>query len=297
MLRVIDTPFQYGGQAVIEGVMMRGPQAVAIAVRVEGKIVVNQENYTSWAGFFSFLKWPLIRGTVVLLESLILGVRALGLSASLVAGEEDGKTLGSFEIGLTVALALLLATVLFIFFPTWIGHLARTWMGVWGQNVVEGIVRLEIFLLYLFAISRFRDIQRIFQYHGAEHKVINAFEDGADLTVSEVAKCSPLHPSCGTSFLLVVLVVSILVFAFFGNGPWWWKFSSRLVLFPLVAGLGYELVRYARCYRQRLGLLITPGLWLQKMTTREPDFAQLEVAISALQAVLPPLRKATVSES
>lgn len=281
------TPFQYGGQAVIEGVMMRGPRAVAVAVRVGDKIVVNEEEYLPWGENYPFLKWPLVRGTVVLIESLILGVRALSLSASLVAGEEEGEGLSSLEIGLTVALALGLATFLFIFLPTWAGHLTRAWLGTWGQNTVEGASRLGIFLLYLVAVGRLRDIRRVFQYHGAEHMVINTFEEGASLTVAEAAKRSPLHPGCGTSFLLVVLVISIFVFALLGNGPWWWKFGARLLLLPLVAGLGYEFIRYARRRRRGLGLLILPGLWLQKLTTGKPDPDQLEVAISALRSVLP----------
>ncbi len=282
-----DASFQYGGQAVIEGVMMRGPRRVAVAVRVGDEIVVKQEDYHPWAKSFPFLGWPLLRGTVVLMESLILGIRALNLSASLVAREEEGESLSSFEIGLTVVGAFMLTIALFILLPTLAGHLTRAWVGTWGQNTVEGITRLGIFLAYLITISRFPDIRRVFQYHGAEHMVINVFEEGASLTVSEAAKRSPLHPGCGTSFLLFVLVISIFIFALLGNGPWWWKFGARLLLLPLVAGLGYEFVRYARRYRQGLGWLVMPGLWLQRLTTGKPDAGQLEVAISAFQSVLP----------
>ncbi len=280
------TPFQYGGQAVIEGVMMRGPQGIATAVRVGEEIVVRKEDVAPWTEAFSFFKWPLIRGTVVLLESLVLGIKSLSLSASLVSGEDGEESLGALEIGLTVAFAVLFAIGLFILLPTWLGHIARFQVGIFGQNVIEGVSRLGIFLLYLLVIRRFEDIRRVFQYHGAEHKVINTYEEGADLTVEEVARRSCLHPSCGTSFLLIVLVISILVFALVGNGPWWWKFGARVLLLPLIAGLGYEFIRCSRRYRDRMGLLIAPGLWLQKLTTGEPDAGQIEVAISAFKSVL-----------
>ncbi len=280
------TPFQYGGQAVIEGVMMRGPQGIATAVRVGEEIVVRKEDVAPWTEAFSFFKWPLIRGTVVLLESLVLGIKSLSLSASLVSGEDGEESLGALEIGLTVAFAVLFAIGLFILLPTWLGHIACFQVGIFGQNVIEGVTRLGIFLLYLLVIRRFEDIRRVFQYHGAEHKVINTYEEGADLTVEEVARRSCLHPSCGTSFLLIVLVISILVFALVGNGPWWWKFGARVLLLPLIAGLGYEFIRCSRRYRDRMGLLIAPGLWLQKLTTGEPDAGQIEVAISAFKSVL-----------
>jgi uncharacterized protein YqhQ len=266
--------------------MMRGPQGIATAVRVGEEIVVRKEDVAPWTEAFSFFKWPLIRGTVVLLESLVLGIKSLSLSASLVSGEDGEESLGALEIGLTVAFAVLFAIGLFILLPTWLGHIARFQVGIFGQNVIEGVTRLGIFLLYLLVIRRFEDIRRVFQYHGAEHKVINTYEEGADLTVEEVARRSCLHPSCGTSFLLIVLVISILVFALVGNGPWWWKFGARVLLLPLIAGLGYEFIRCSRRYRDRMGLLIAPGLWLQKLTTGEPDAGQIEVAISAFKSVL-----------
>lgn len=282
--------FQYGGQAVIEGVMMRGPKAVAVAVRVRDQIVVNEEEYTSWAEsapWWRWLRWPLVRGTAVLIESLVMGVRALNLSASLAMGEDE-ESLSGFDVFLAVALALVAAIALFVLLPAWIGHLSRVWgVGVWGQNLIEGLTRLALFLGYLLAIGGIKDIRRVFQYHGAEHKVINTFEEGAELTVAETAKRSRMHPSCGTSFLLVVLVLSIVVFAVLGNGPWWYRFGSRLLLLPVIAGLGYEFIRYAR--RRRRGLcaaLIAPGLWLQHLTTGEPDAGMLEVAISAFRAVV-----------
>lgn len=283
------TPFQYGGQAVIEGVMMRGPEGIATAVRVGEEIVIHKENVTPWTEAFSFFKWPLVRGTIVLFESLVIGIQTLSLSASLVSGEdEEEESLGVWEIAFTVLFAMLFAIGLFILLPTWLGHITRFQVGIFGQNVIEGVTRLGIFLLYILAIRRFEDIRRVFQYHGAEHKAINTYEEGAELTVDEVAQRSRLHPSCGTSFLLIVLVISILVFACLGNGPWWWKFGTRIFLLPLIAGLGYEFVRYSRRHREQMGFLIAPGLWLQNLTTGEPDAAQIEVAIAALKSVLVP---------
>jgi uncharacterized protein YqhQ len=281
-----NTPFQYGGQAVIEGVMMRGPEKIATAVRVGEEIVIQKENVAPWTEAFSFFKWPLVRGVIVLIESMVIGIKTLSLSASLVSGEDEDESLGAGEIAVTLLLALLFAVGLFILLPTWLGHLARFQVGIFGQNLIEGVTRLGIFLLYILAIRRLEDIRRVFQYHGAEHKAINTYEEGAELTVDEVAQRSRLHPSCGTSFLLIILVISILVFACLGDGPWWWKFGTRIFLLPLIAGLGYEFVRFSRRHRERMGILIAPGLWLQNLTTGEPDDEQIEVAIAALKSVL-----------
>lgn len=290
------SPFQYGGQAVIEGVMMRGPTAVATAVRIGDEIVINRDDMAAWSEKWPILKWPLIRGTVVLIESMVIGIKALNLSAALASGEgEEEAGLSPLAIGLTVAFSLLFGIGLFVILPTLLGHLTQFWWGAWGQNLVEGVTRIGLFLLYLVGIRRFQDIRRVFQYHGAEHKVINTYEEGAELTVDEVRKRSPLHPSCGTSFLLVVLVISILVFSLLGNGTWWWKFLTRLLLLPLVAGLSYEFIRYSRRHRERLGWLIAPGLWLQRLTTGEPDDGMMEVAIAAFKSVLsPPGDRSTV---
>lgn len=294
--KTAQTSFQYGGQAVIEGVMMRGPHKIATAVRVGDEIVIHQEKLTPWSDSFSILKWPFIRGTVVLIESMVIGIRTLNLSASLVSGEEEEESLSSLEMGLTLIVALLLSIGLFIILPTWLGHMARGVANIWGQNLIEGVTRLGIFLAYLLGIRAFQDIRRVFQYHGAEHKAINTYEDGADLTVEEVSRRSRLHPSCGTSFLLVVIVVSIFVFAFLGNGPWWWKFGARILLLPLIAGLGYEFIRLSRRYRKQMSILIAPGLWVQNLTTGEPDSGQIEVAIAALKRVLnPPVSDAVAS--
>ncbi len=278
--------FQYGGQAVIEGVMMRGPQDIATAVRVGDEIVIHQEECKSWSDSFSMLKWPFVRGTFVLIESMVVGMKALNYSASLMADEEEGEALSAWEMGLTMVIALLISIVLFIIIPTWVGHMALGLESVWAQNTVEGVTRVVIFLGYVLGIRAMDDIKRVFQYHGAEHKVINTYEDGAELTVDEVKKRSRLHPSCGTSFLLIVVLLSILVFAFLGNGSWLWKFGSRILLLPVVAGLGYEFLRLSRKYTEQMRFLIAPGLWLQGLTTGEPDAEQIEVAIAAFEHVL-----------
>lgn len=283
-----QTLFQYGGQAVIEGVMMRGPHEIATAVRVGDEILIHQEKHTPWSDSFSLLKWPFIRGTVVLIESMVIGIRTLNLSASLVAGEEEGGRLSSWEMGLSMVAAFLLSIGLFIIIPTWLGHMTLWRENIWVQNLVEGFTRLGIFLGYVLGIRAFQDIRRVFQYHGAEHKAVNTYEDGADLTVEEVARRSRLHPSCGTSFLLVVILISILVFAFLGNGSWLWRFGSRILLLPVIAGLGYEFIRISRRYRKQMRILIAPGLWVQNLTTGEPDSGQMEVAIAALKRVLIP---------
>ena len=281
--------FNYGGQAVIEGVMMRGPATRAVAVRrPDETIIVDQKPVRNPAERFPFLKWPFLRGLVILVDSLVIGIDALTFSASQAVGEEEELT--AKEIFFTVATALLLGVLLFIVLPTAATHyFAAGVKGSIGQNLVEGVVRVAIFLIYVFGISLMKDIQRVFQYHGAEHKVINAFEAGEELTVENAQKYSTFHPRCGTSFLLIVMVVSILVFSLSGHDEiLWWRIMSRVILMPLVAGISYELLKLSGKYYQALWcrILIAPGKWLQKITTREPDDRQVEVAISALEAVL-----------
>lgn len=277
-----------GGQAVIEGVMMRGPETVATAVREpSGEISVKTEPVSSITKRYPILKKPMIRGVVALAESLILGLRSLSYSAQ-KAGEE-GEELSNREIMLTMAFSLVLAIVLFVIIPTAAAkyiHSAITdpmWL-----NLAEGGLRMAIFLLYVFGISRLKDIQRVFQYHGAEHKTIHAYESGVALTVENVQSYSTLHPRCGTAFLLIVMVVSIIMFAFLGWPDLWLRIVSRIILLPVVAGISYEIIRFAgRSQNQLVQIAILPGLWLQKITTRQPDDDQVEVAIRALEAVKP----------
>ncbi|WP_088188709.1 DUF1385 domain-containing protein [Desulfosporosinus sp. FKA] len=288
----MDRPVQYGGQAVIEGVMMRGPRESAIAVRLpNGEIEVTCIEIHSWAKK-SIFKLPLIRGFVALIDSLVVGTRALTFSANRSLGEEDGKEseeLGFWELALTIGLAFGLGLLFFVGLPTGVAHLFQSKVtGTLWQNLLEGAIRLAIFFIYIVIISRLKDVQRVFQYHGAEHKAIFTYEAGKDLTVENARSFSRLHPRCGTSFLLIVVVVSIFVFAFVGLHPLWWRIVSRVLLMPLVAGLAYEILKFSARHLEspQFRWLIVPGLLLQKLTTREPDDSQLEVALAALKGVL-----------
>ena len=277
-----------GGQAVIEGVMMRGFGKVATAVREpDGNIKVQVKSISSIAERYPILKLPLLRGAVSLFESLILGMKSLSFSAQ-AAGEED-EQLSDRELIGTVILAVALACVLFLAIPTAAAKLFHTLTDdPIILNLAEGFLRLIIFLAYLFAISRMKDIRRVFQYHGAEHKTIFCYEAGLPLTVENVKKFPRLHPRCGTAFLLIVMLVSIFVFAFLGWPELWLRILSRIILLPLVAGLSYEIIRFsARSDNSIVKLATLPGLWLQYLTTREPDDSMIEVAIKSLEAVLP----------
>ena len=283
-------PVQYGGQAVIEGVMMRGPRESAIAVRLpNGEIEVSHVLLNTWAKNPIF-KLPLIRGFVALVDSLIVGTRALTFSANRSMGEEEnGEELGFWEMALTIGLVFGLGLLLFVGLPTGAAHLLQGKVtGVVWQNLLEWAIRLVVFFLYIVIISRLKDIQRVFQYHGAEHKAIFTFESGKELTVENARLFPRLHPRCGTSFLLIVVVVSIFVFAFVGLHPLWWRLLSRMLLMPFVAGIAYEVLKFSSRNLESpwLRWLIVPGLLLQKLTTREPDDAQLEVALAALKGVL-----------
>ena len=278
-----------GGQAVIEGVMMKGPQKVATAVRGEdGGIFLEVKPLNSLSERFPILKKPLLRGVVALGESLVLGIKALSYSAKM-AGEED-EELTDGEMAATVFFAFVLAAVLFIAVPTaGTKFLHEVTEDPFTLNLLEGGLRLLIFLGYLAAISAMKDIRRVFQYHGAEHKTIFCYEAKEPLTVANVQKFGRLHPRCGTAFLLIVMLVSIVVFAFLGWPSLWERILSRILLLPLVAGIAYEIIRLAgRSTNPFVHMAIMPGLWLQYLTTREPDDSMVEVAIESLKAVLPP---------
>ena len=277
-----------GGQAVIEGVMMRGPKKVATAVRTpEKKIQLQIKDVNSISERFPILKKPLLRGCVSLGESLVVGIRSLSYSAQM-AGEED-EQLSDKELASTIIFAFVLAAILFVAIPTGAAKLFHfiTEDPVF-LNLMEGALRLLIFLGYIAAISAMKDIQRVFQYHGAEHKTIACFEAGEALTVENVRKHTRLHKRCGTSFLLIVMLVSIFVFAFLGWPDLWLRILSRVILLPVVAGISYEIIKLsANSDNCVLGWAIKPGLWLQYMTTREPDDDMIEVAIESVKAVLP----------
>jgi len=277
-----------GGQAVIEGVMMRGPKHIATAVREpSGNIIVQKEVVSSVTDRYPVLKKPLLRGVVMLVESLVQGLKALSFSAQ--AAGEEGEALNAKEIAMTMVFALAMAIVLFIVIPTYgAKFIHSTVTDATLLNLFEGFLRLAIFFAYVAGISALKDIQRVFQYHGAEHKTIHAYEAGVPLTVENVQTYSTLHPRCGTNFLLIVMIVSILVFAFLGWPDLWLRILSRVVLLPVIAGIGYEVLRFAgRSKMPWVAWLIAPGLWLQRLTTRPPSDDQIEVAIKALEAAKP----------
>lgn len=293
LLKENKTKIFVGGQAVIEGVMMRGPGYTATAVREpSGNIVVDKYATHSIGDRFPILKKPFLRGCVSLVESLIIGMKALAFSAKAAGEEEEEMT--NKEIAITMAISTIVAIVIFLAIPTFV---AKYIPGVGDNhillNLVEGVIRLALFLIYIWSIGRTPDIKRVFQYHGAEHKTIHTYEANEELTVENVRKHSRLHPRCGTNFLLIVMVVSIFVFAFLGWPNLIERILSRVILMPLVAGISYELIRLAgKSEHSIIKMIVTPGLWLQYMTTREPEDDQIEVAIRALQEVRPPENQA-----
>lgn len=282
-----------GGQAVIEGVLMRAPQSMAIAVRrPDGEIVVKRDRVVPLSERFPVLKLPLVRGAVALFSSLVIGIKALSFSANAAMAEgEKQEELTPLAMGGTMAVALLFGVLLFFVLPLYLTKLLVPVIGDSNLvfNLVDGLIRVLVFLLYVYSISRMNDIQRVFQYHGAEHKSIYAFEAGESLTVENVKRYSRLHPRCGTSFLLIVMLVSILVFSLIPKlWPFYAKAGARIVLLPLIAGLSYEVLKWSARHEQAplVRLLITPGLALQRLTTREPDDAQLEVAIRSMEEAI-----------
>jgi uncharacterized protein YqhQ len=282
-----------GGQAVLEGVMMRGPSHWSLAVRkVDGDIALLDHEINSVMARHRFFRLPIIRGIIALGESLAIGFRALAISANYAAQEEGDDEEVSTEIGrgaliFAFAIAIGFALVLFKVTPA----LITSWLPIETTGVfvvVEGLIRVSIFILYLVLISFLPDLKRVFQYHAAEHKAINAYEAGEELTPERVQRFSLIHPRCGTAFLLWVMVIAIFVFAFFGQPVWYWLILSRIALLPVIAGIAYELIRFAGKHTDNrlLMTLLAPGLWLQRLTTREPGLDQLEVSIRALKDVL-----------
>jgi uncharacterized protein YqhQ len=282
-----------GGQAVLEGVMMRGISVWAVAVRnPAGQIELSSEGLLPWARRHRLWRLPVIRGVVALGESMKIGFRALAISANAQL-EEDEKgeeeEIGGWVWGLTIALSLLLAIGLFFVIPVGLTSLIKDRLGspflFW---LVEGVLRTAIFIGYIFAISRLRDLRRVFEFHGAEHKTISCYEAEDELVPQRAKLYSRLHPRCGTSFLLIVMVLAIFVFAPLGLPAWYWLVASRILGIPLIAGLSYEVIKWAGRNRRKRWVrgLMWPGLMLQNLTTREPDEEQLAVAIAALEKVL-----------
>jgi uncharacterized protein YqhQ len=286
----MEEELNYGGQAIIEGVMMRGTQQVAMAVRTpEGDIRVRNEplNQAIYAGFLARI--PVLRGLTLLWDALGLGMQALFWSAEVSAGEEleEGALEGPAGWGLG-ALSLGLGIVLFMVFPSLLVGWLPLPLSALAENLLEGLVRVGVIVGYIWAVGQMEDIQRVFAYHGAEHKTINAYEAGTPLTVEDVRSYTTAHPRCGTAFLLTVAVVSIVVMAPLGRLSILGRVISRILLLPLVAGLSYEFIRFSARHADSpwLRWMIRPNLALQRLTTREPDDGMLEVAIRALRTVL-----------
>jgi uncharacterized protein YqhQ len=283
-----------GGQAVLEGVMMRGPRNWAVAVRKpDGEIAQVSRHIDSQMKRHAYARLPVVRGIVALGESLAIGFRALAISANYAVQEENGeegdipKELSRGQMFFAFAVAIGFAIALFKVTPALLTDLlpiSDTGLFV----VVEGLIRVSVFILYLSLISLLPDLRRVFQYHAAEHKAINALEAGDELVPEEVQRHSRIHPRCGTAFLLWVMVIAIFVFAFFGRPTWYWLIATRILLLPVIAGLAYELIRFAGKHsgNRVLMTLLAPGLWLQRLTTREPTLDQIEVSIRALQEVM-----------
>ncbi|HND50116.1 MAG TPA: DUF1385 domain-containing protein, partial [Anaerolineales bacterium] len=285
-----DRIITYGGQAVIEGVMMRGQKAFAVAMRApDGKIVIHTEKladvYRS-----GITKVPFLRGVILLWDALGLGMRALTLSANTQTGEDE--KLEGPALYLTLGLSLTMGIGLFFLLPAgiggWVEHaMAQTTSALWIGNLIEGVLRLLILIGYIWSIGFMPDIRRVFQYHGAEHKTINAFEAGAELTPEVVAKYPIEHPRCGTAFLLTLVLLSILVFTLLGPMPIVWRLVTRVLFIPILAGIAVEYIRWTANHLNNpiVQWLIKPNLALQLLTTRPPDLEMLEVAIASFQAM------------
>lgn len=314
----------YGGQAVIEGVMMRSPRFFAVACRRANKeIIVQEESVQSVLKRFQWLNKPFLRGTLALIDALALGMKSLMFSANVAmedleesepkkgrkaaptpsqAGAETSEaaqnskrraatqSVNDITIGMTMILGLALGIGIFFVAPQLLVGMMKRWVErpLW-LNLIVGGVKLTLFVGYITAISLMKDIRRVFEYHGAEHKVINTFESDSALTPENLSKHGTVHPRCGTSFILVVLVISIVAFCFLGwSDAWYERVFYRLLLLPVIAGIAYEVIRFAGRYRDSrvLSVLLGPGLWLQRLTTREPSDDQVEVALRALEAVI-----------
>ncbi|MGE5775053.1 MAG: DUF1385 domain-containing protein, partial [Chloroflexota bacterium] len=283
----VDKIISYGGQAVIEGVMMRGQKAFAIAMRApDGNIVIHKEDLAA-VYRSKITKIPFLRGVILLWDALGLGMRALTLSANTQTGEDE--KLEGPALYLTLGVSLSIGIGLFFLLPAGVGGLAEKYLhwNAWLANLLEGIVRLILMVGYIWAIGFMPDIKRIFGYHGAEHKTINAYEAGAELTPESVAKFSLQHPRCGTAFILTLVLVSILVFTALGPLSMFWRLASRVLLIPVLAGISVEYIRWTANHLDSplVRFMIKPNLALQSLTTREPDAAMLEVAIQSFKTM------------
>ena len=282
-----DKIITYGGQAVIEGVMMRGQKALAIAMRApDGNIVIHKEDLGS-VYRSKLTKVPFLRGVILLWDALGLGMRALTLSANTQTGEDE--KLEGPVLYLTLGVSLAIGIGLFFLLPAGLGGLGERYLGwnPWLANLMEGVVRLILLVAYIWAIGFMPDVKRLFGYHGAEHKTINAYEAGAELTPESVAKFSLEHPRCGTAFILTLVLISILVFTALGPLSMFWRLASRVLLIPVLAGISVEYIRWTANHLDSalVQFMIKPNLALQALTTREPDLGMLEVAIESFKSM------------
>lgn len=297
-----------GGQAVIEGVMMRGKSTYCMAVRNvnDKQIAIEKEQVKSLSNKAKFFKLPFVRGIASFIDSLVLGMKIIMKSATMSGLDEEdnnakqskfdiwlknkfGEKLTDYIIYFSVFISLILSIAIFMVLPVWISSFIAKFFAIitWGIGIVEGIVRFLIFLGYIFIISKMKDVQRLFKYHGAEHKTINCFESGDDLTIENVKKHTRLHKRCGTSFLIIVMIVSMVVFMFLKTDDVALRVLSRVVLVPLIAGISYEIIKFAgRCDNIFVKIISAPGMALQKVTTKEPEDEMIETAILALKGVL-----------
>jgi uncharacterized protein YqhQ len=287
----------YGGQAVLEGVMIRGQRHMAVAVRRPNGAIAVQSKPLSNLFTGGLRQFPLVRGVIVLVETLALGMRALTYSANISMEDPDAdpddeveqEELGTFSVVIMLMVSLLFAIGLFFILPLFA---SRPLEGLLGgdlfSNIAEGVIRMVIFLIYIWVIGKMGEINRVFMYHGAEHMTVHAQENGVPLEIEYIRKYSPAHPRCGTAFLLTVMVVAIVVFAFIPRDPFWWLVTSRIIFIPIIAAGAYEIIRISSRYESNplVRLITSPNLALQKLTTRWPDDDQIEVAIAAMQLAI-----------
>ena len=284
-----NPPVLYGGQAVIEGVMIRGRSRAALAVRrPDGTIIRRSIPLENWANS-TFRQITLVRGVLVLLETLLVGMKSLTISANEAAideNPEDDEQISSFAMATLLTVSLLLGIVIFFLVPVFASRIVENaGANNFGANLVEGLLRLGLFIGYVWVIGQMNDIKRVFGYHGAEHMVVHAYEAREPLTTESVRRFSPAHPRCGTSFLMTVVLVSIILFMFFPRDPFWFLVVSRIILVPIIAGISYEFIRYAGTHQDNIWIRIfnSPNLLLQDLTTRRPDEGMMEVAITAIE--------------
>ena len=278
----------YGGQAVIEGVMIRGPDHVSISVRRPDGTIARRRNELNPIFTGRLRRLPLVRGVIVLAETLDLGMRALTYSAN-VQAEAEGMEVGGWAVAGMIAVSLIFGISVFFLLPVFASTPLEGFLGNdIISNVAEGVIRLALFLGYVYLISMMEDIRRVFMYHGAEHMAVHAQESGDPLTVEEVGKHSPAHPRCGTAFLLIVMVIAIVAFVMIPRDPFWWLITSRVILIPIIAAIAYEVTRFSGSHAENrlVRVISSPSLWLQSLTTRPPDEEQIEVAIDAMKQAL-----------